>query len=155
MFRNVRSGVYQETKGNQILWVSVSITESFAFNSADNNTAINKPISPNNPPQNNLSVIAAARAIDRTQMYERLEYFLANKQWQKADQQTWEIMRQVSSSGRKLSLDSQEIENFSCQDLTKIDQLWLKYSNNKFGLSVQEKVFQSLGGNNDRNSSEN
>ncbi len=151
MFRNVRAGVYQETKGNQIPWVSVSITNSFAFNSTQSNNN-NKPIINTSEPTNNLPVIVAARAISPSNMYERLEYFLSNKQWQKADQQTWEIMRQVSSFGRKISLDSNEINNFSCQDLTKIDQLWLKHSNNRFGLSIQEGIYQTLGGNKDKKS---
>ena len=32
------------------------------------------------------------------------------------------------------------IENFPCQDLRTIDQLWVKYSNGHFGFSVQKEI---------------
>ena len=40
----------------------------------------------------------------------------------------------------------EDAENFSCQDLGTIDKLWVKYSNGKFGFSVQKQIYQSLGG---------
>jgi hypothetical protein len=43
-------------------------------------------------------------------------------------------------------LSINDIENFPCADLRKIDQLWVKYSKGKFGFSVQKKIYQSLGG---------
>ena len=43
-------------------------------------------------------------------------------------------------------LSTNDIENFPCADLRKIDQLWVKYSKGKFGFSVQKKIYQSLGG---------
>ena len=39
-----------------------------------------------------------------------------------------------------------DIDNFPCEDLGTIDKLWVKYSNGKFGFSVQKKIYQSLGG---------
>lgn len=38
------------------------------------------------------------------------------------------------------------IETFPCEDLLMIDQLWVKYSNGRFGFSVQKRIYQSLGG---------
>ncbi|WP_438822818.1 GUN4 domain-containing protein [Planktothrix pseudagardhii] len=38
------------------------------------------------------------------------------------------------------------IDNFPCEDLRTIDQLWVKYSNGRFGFSVQKRIYQSLGG---------
>lgn len=40
----------------------------------------------------------------------------------------------------------EDIEKFPCSDLRTIDQLWIKYSDGKFGFSVQKKIYQSLGG---------
>ena len=40
----------------------------------------------------------------------------------------------------------EDIEKFPCSDLRTIDQLWVKYSDGKFGFSVQKKIYQSLGG---------
>ena len=46
----------------------------------------------------------------------------------------------------------EDAENFSCQDLGTIDKLWVKYSNGKFGFSVQKQVYESLGRTNRINS---
>ena len=40
--------------------------------------------------------------------------------------------------------------NFPCDDLRTIDQLWVHYSNGKFGFSVQKKIYMDeLGGTRD------
>ena len=39
-----------------------------------------------------------------------------------------------------------DIDNFPCEDLRIINQLWVKYSNGKFGFSVQKQIYQSVGG---------
>jgi len=43
-------------------------------------------------------------------------------------------------------LNTESIEKFPCEDLRTIDQLWVKYSNGRFGFSVQKRIYQSLGG---------
>jgi len=43
-----------------------------------------------------------------------------------------------------LNVDS--IDNFPCADLRTIDQLWVKYSDGRFGFSVQKRIYQGLGG---------
>ncbi|CCQ59603.1 GUN4 domain-containing protein, partial [Crocosphaera watsonii] len=38
-------------------------------------------------------------------------------------------------------------DNFPCEDLRIIDQLWVKYSNGQFGFSVQKQIYMDeLGG---------
>uniref|UniRef100_UPI0025DEC13D GUN4 domain-containing protein n=1 Tax=Okeania sp. SIO2F4 TaxID=2607790 RepID=UPI0025DEC13D len=76
--------------------------------------------------------------------YFKLREFLADKKWKEADMVTNLIMLQVA--GRKDNLMNQHIEKFSCKDLRIIDQLWVKYSDGKFGFSVQKKIYQSVGG---------
>ncbi len=44
------------------------------------------------------------------------------------------------------SLDSEDLENFPCEDLRTINQLWLSNSDNKFGFSVQKEIYENLGG---------
>jgi hypothetical protein len=39
-----------------------------------------------------------------------------------------------------------DIHDFPCEDLRTINQLWLHYSNGKFGFSVQKEIYESLGG---------
>jgi len=41
---------------------------------------------------------------------------------------------------------SDELLNFPCQDIRTIDQLWVKYSQGKFGFSVQKEIYLSVGG---------
>ncbi|MFM6222650.1 MAG: GUN4 domain-containing protein, partial [Dolichospermum sp.] len=37
-------------------------------------------------------------------------------------------------------------DNFPCADLRTIDKLWVKYSDGRFGFSVQKRIYQGLGG---------
>ena len=46
-------------------------------------------------------------------------------------------------------LSAEDMDNFPCEDLRIIDQLWLKSSQGKFGFSVQKEIYQSLGGTRD------
>ena len=43
-------------------------------------------------------------------------------------------------------LRESDIDNFPCEDLRTIDQLWVKYSGGRFGFSVQAKIYRELGG---------
>ncbi|MBP0016279.1 MAG: GUN4 domain-containing protein [Cyanobacteria bacterium SBLK] len=43
-------------------------------------------------------------------------------------------------------LNVQSIDNFPCEDLREIDQLWIHYSKGRFGFSVQKRIYQGLGG---------
>jgi hypothetical protein len=75
----------------------------------------------------------------------KLEDYLKNQQWEKADRETSRVMLQTMGREENGYLFINDIENFPCPDLRKIDQLWVKYSKGKFGFSVQKKIYQSLG----------
>lgn len=85
--------------------------------------------------------LESARGID----YTKLEYLLATKDFLKADEETEFLIHKVLGKeiGDKLRED---INSFPCEDLRTIDQLWLKYSNERFGFSVQKQIFKELGG---------
>ena len=74
--------------------------------------------------------------------YQKLQQLLAAGQWKEADRETARVMLQVA--GRELDEDS--INNFPCEDLRTIDQLWVKYSMSRFGFSVQKKIWLEVGG---------
>jgi serine/threonine protein kinase len=74
--------------------------------------------------------------------YKKLERLLKFKQWKKADQETWEIMRQIVS---KVYLSKSDLEHFPSEDLQMIDHLWTKYSEGNFGFSVQIEIYESCG----------
>ncbi|MGK7876736.1 MAG: GUN4 domain-containing protein [Xenococcaceae cyanobacterium] len=104
-----------------------------------------------NPIPTNLTVIAAAPQGDKEPMYTRLERFLRAGEWWKADSQTSHLVEQVGEVGRDNSdfvdgLSKSEIENLSCSDLRTINSLWLKFSNGKFGFSVQKDIWIEVGG---------
>ena len=43
-------------------------------------------------------------------------------------------------------MDERNIKSLECEDLTIIDLLWLRYSNSRFGLSLQREIWEAVGG---------
>lgn len=78
--------------------------------------------------------------------YINLRNLLAAKNWEEADEETVRVMSKVAGREEEGWLDTESIEEFPCEDLRSIDQLWVKYSNGRFGFSVQKRIYQSLGG---------
>ncbi len=78
--------------------------------------------------------------------YINLRNLLAAKKWKEADEETARVMCKVAGREEKGWLDVEHIDNVPCEDLRTIDQLWVKYSNGRFGFSVQKRIYQSLGG---------
>jgi GUN4-like len=62
------------------------------------------------------------------------------------DEETARVMLAVAGREKEGWLDVEQIDNFPCEDLRTIDQLWVKYSNARFGFSVQKRIYQSLSG---------
>ena len=52
----------------------------------------------------------------------------------------------VAKREREGWLDVKNIDNFSCNALQKINQLWVQYSDGHFGFSVQKQVWVNVGG---------
>ncbi|WP_172456321.1 GUN4 domain-containing protein, partial [Microcystis aeruginosa] len=107
-------------------------------------TTIQKPVNPViSVPQTPPSIqLKSAKGID----YRNLEDLLKRQQWKEADKETARVMLQVANRTKERWLREEDIDNFPCEDLRTIDQLWLKYSNGKFGFSVQAKIYRELGG---------
>ncbi|OKH47366.1 hypothetical protein NIES2130_36025 [Scytonema sp. HK-05] len=78
--------------------------------------------------------------------YTRLRNFLRAGQWKQADQETLAVMLKATGREEEGWLSTESIENFPCTDLRTIDQLWVKYSNGRFGFSVQKRIWESVGG---------
>ncbi|MEH1837639.1 MAG: GUN4 domain-containing protein [Nostoc sp.] len=78
--------------------------------------------------------------------YTRLRDLLAAKNWNEADQETYQVMIQAVGKENSDYITSDDLLNFPCTDLHTIDRLWVKYSNGHFGLSVQKKIYLSVGG---------
>jgi serine/threonine protein kinase len=83
--------------------------------------------------------------------YRKLRDLLKAGRWKKADEETTRVMLAVAKREKEGDFDGEDIYNFPCADLRTIDQLWVKYSDGKFGFSVQKRIYQSLGGTRDYN----
>lgn len=78
--------------------------------------------------------------------YQKLRDLLKAGNWREADQETARVMLKVTGREEEGWLDIESINNFPCTDLRTIDRLWVKYSNGRFGFSVQKRIWQEVGG---------
>ncbi len=156
MFRQVRTDVLQETDSQQRPWYRESLIGSFFFNprqepptpppqpnTGSTTTAVTRPIpSPSTPQsQPETTLISKATGVN----YATLSDLLAAREWKEADQETSRAMLQAANRENYGWFRQEDVENFSCEDLRIIDQLWRKYSQGKFGFRVQKEIWQSNG----------
>ncbi|CCI20313.1 Serine/threonine kinase (fragment) [Microcystis aeruginosa PCC 9807] len=74
--------------------------------------------------------------------YSKLRDLLKAGKWKEADEETLRVMLAVAKREKEGWLRVEDIDNFPCADLRTIDQLWVKYSNGRFGFSVQKQIYQ-------------
>ena len=99
------------------------------------------------PPPKPLSASEEVELISSVGMdYRKLRDLLAAGRWKEADEETRRVMLTVVNRENEGWLNTESIDNFPCEELRTIDQLWVKYSNGRFGFSVQKRIYQSLGG---------
>ena len=96
--------------------------------------------------KNEVSLVSA-KGVD----YRKLRDLLKAKKWKEADEETRVKILKVANRESEGWLRVEDAENFSCQDLGTIDKLWVKYSNGKFGFSVQKQIYQGMGGSKEFN----
>ncbi len=86
--------------------------------------------------------LSSERGVD----YTRLRDLLAAGKWKEADKETFAVM--LKAAGRETAgwLNIESIERFSYIDLRTTDRLWVKYSDGRFGFSVQKRIWESVGG---------
>jgi hypothetical protein len=78
--------------------------------------------------------------------YTKLELLLKKKKWKDADLQTVKIMDKVLNLKSGEYMSSEDLPRFSCYDLCMINDLWIKYSNNMFGFSIQKNIYEEVLG---------
>ena len=91
--------------------------------------------------------LKSSRGVD----YTKLGNLLATKKWKEADQETAKRMLEAANRQKEGWLDLEDLDNFSCEDLRTIDQLWVYYSKGHFGFSVQKEIYLGLGGTREYN----
>jgi serine/threonine protein kinase len=94
------------------------------------------------PPATPPDSLKSAQGVD----YTRRRDLLAAGKWKEADQETLKVMLKVARREKEDYFDTGSIDNFPCDDLRTIDQLWVKYSQGRFGFSVQKKIWLEVGG---------
>ncbi len=77
--------------------------------------------------------------------YAELARLVNAGEWRAADQETYRLMITTVGKDEGQSFDREDLENFPCEDLRAIDNLWVTASNGHFGFSVQKKIWEKGG----------
>jgi serine/threonine protein kinase len=85
--------------------------------------------------------LVSAIGIDYTQ----LQRLLAASKWQAADLETQALMCRAMGKPPASYLLLGEIDRFPCEDLEMLDRLWTKFSDGRFGFSVQKQIYEAAG----------
>ncbi len=81
--------------------------------------------------------------------YTRLSRLLQEGKWSEADKETYSLMIHALGKRDGEWFIKNELPKFPCSVLRTIDELWVKYSNGRFGFSVQKEIYMKLGGGTD------
>ncbi|NJK38133.1 MAG: GUN4 domain-containing protein [Oscillatoriales cyanobacterium RM2_1_1] len=81
--------------------------------------------------------------------YGKLRDFLLTGDFRAADEETTLVMLEIAGHGNHEQMTPEDVLQFPCSAIQLIDQLWLKYSKGRFGFSVQNRIYQELGGTDD------
>lgn len=81
----------------------------------------------------------------RSSRYSKLEELLKASKWKEADYETYVLMITTVDKEEGDAFSSADLENFPCEDLLKIDRLWVEASAGHFGFSVQKTIWQKCG----------
>ena len=91
-----------------------------------------------------IALISPKTGID----YTKLRNLLKEGEWSQADLHTYKLVEQIVKSAKlnnkRTFIELKTIAEYSCSDIRTIDSLWKKYSDNRFGFSQQQKVWQSV-----------
>jgi predicted NACHT family NTPase len=90
--------------------------------------------------------LSALKQTVQTSRYAKLGEYLKNGQWKEADEETYRLMITTVGKEEGQWFEPEELLNFPCEELLAIDGLWVKYSNGRFGFSVQKKIYLECGG---------
>jgi hypothetical protein len=75
--------------------------------------------------------------------YTRLNTLLIEGHWQKANQETWDLLCEALSKNKGSYLSATEIKQIPCEDIRTIDLLWQKHSQGRFGFTSQHQAYNA------------
>ena len=79
--------------------------------------------------------------------YTSLQDLLSSGEWKQADQETANIVLKILGCETAGKITAQEIKKIPCRDLRTLNQLWIEYSEEKFGFSLQSRIWRKLDKN--------
>ncbi len=87
-------------------------------------------------------VSPALQAQLQNRRHEKLEALLKAKEWEAADKETYDVM--IRTVGKELGqfLTVEELRTFPCEDLLRMDRLWVENSDGRFGFSIQKEIYK-------------
>jgi GUN4-like len=89
--------------------------------------------------------ILATSATDRV-YYTQLHTLLAAGRWQDADIETRSLMLQIVGLPESSYLVEAVLREFPHEPLYAIDRLWREFSSDRFGFSIQHRIWHQIGG---------
>ena len=126
---------------------TTNITEEQVNNTTDNS----QQKQPNQVSQESnlqIDLISEQTGID----YTELQNLLAQQKWMEADRKTKKdisnVFQTITRRNNGNSIELRTLADRACNDLNTIDFLWREFSNNRFGLSRQQDIWQNLNQNN-------
>ncbi|MBV6622872.1 MAG: GUN4 domain-containing protein [Rivularia sp. (in: Bacteria)] len=78
------------------------------------------------------------------QRMNKLNELLLEKKWKEADEETSIILLQAATQEERGWLQPEDIDKIDCKILLKIDDMWMDNSQNCFGFSVQNFIWEQL-----------
>ena len=79
--------------------------------------------------------------------YTPLKESLSNQKWQQADRQTLELITRIIDTAKRQNRQAfitvNDIADYACSDMYTIDSLWQEYTDNKFGFTPQQEIWQN------------
>jgi hypothetical protein len=79
--------------------------------------------------------------------YSSLRNLLAAERWKDADETTLDLMLTSVKRSDQGWFSKEVVTDFPCDDLKILDQLWSRYSDNRFGFQVQKEIYLKTGNN--------
>ncbi|MEY3868429.1 MAG: hypothetical protein RLZZ338_2320, partial [Cyanobacteriota bacterium] len=121
-------------------------TPSPTLTPTQSSTALQTPSSPSPPTASPTPTQSSIELQTNRADFRQLDQLLAAGKWRETDEETLRVMCQIMGREKEGSLREEDCENFPPKELRIIDQLWSKYSQGKFGFSVQKDIWVKNGG---------
>ncbi|MCC5602474.1 GUN4 domain-containing protein [Nostoc favosum] len=132
--KEMQEGLPEETRNN-IVWADATFVPHFARRLVDCN----------------IYPIGEIRGEIKSPRTDYLEYHylmaaLGHKEWKAADSITYSMMLEVLGLNEDDKISSNGLSKFPQVVLDRIDNYWRELSDNRFGFSVQKKIYLEVGG---------